>query len=245
MMNVLITGGSSAIGLAVAELIVSAGGQCRLFDTVVPSHVPDNTEFFAGDVRDLAALSAAAAGCDSGVHLAVVAEQSSDANMLSVNVTGAWHFLSVARALGFKRSLIIGSAPVHLPLVKADDGPLFPTASDNDHLYDLTKILQEVVAADFQHHGLPVCCMRLGHVVRGLAQTNLKGREALRQVSYCRGGWVALEDVAVACYQVLQIEALAAGPLNLVGASPGYEAFRVDETERMLGVKLQYRFSEY
>ena len=245
-MKVLITGGSGILGLEVAKIISNAGDSCILYDLVEPSEMPHRTEFVQGDIRDTALLRNSALNCDYGIHLAVVSENHSDDNFFSTNVRGAYSFLKIANETKFQNTVVVGSAPVHLSIDSADKWPLMHTAKDDDRLYDLTKILQEVITKDYHQHGLPVLCLRLGHVVRGEACTNLKGTVALDDITYCHGGWVAIEDVAQACWRALKTEPVGQfQTLNLIGASPGYETYRVPEIEKLLNYKLRYRFSRY
>ena len=198
-MKVFITGRSSVLGIEVAKILANAGDRCILYDVAEPSELPHRTEFVQGDILDTALLRNFALSCNYGIHLAVVSENQSDDKFFSTNVSGAYNFLKIANEIKFQNTIVVGSAPVHLSIDSADKWPLMHTANDVDRLYDLTKILQEVIAKDYHHHGLPVLCLRLGHVVRGEACTNLKGTVALDDITYCHGGWVAIEDVAQAC----------------------------------------------
>ena len=114
-------------------------------------------------------------------------------------------------------------------------------------VYDLTKALQEVLARDFHAHGLPVICIRLGHIVHGKDEMTLDRSKALSEENYCRGGWVALEDVADACASALTIEPSdeAFEILNIVGAAGARARFQVGQAEERLGIKLQYDFAAY
>lgn len=244
-MKVLVTGACGRVGLAVTERLVSAYHQVIAYDRVV-SKLPDGASLIEGDVRDFAHLTEAARGCEAGIHLAAVADGATVTDILSINALGAYGFLAAATEAGFRRTIIAGSAPVHLPTSDRDNS--FPPPSDSeDHVYDLSKALQEVIASDFRSHGLAVLCLRFGHIVRGKEATNLKGSLALKDEHYCRGGWVALEDIAEAC-----LAGLALQPsqdeleiLNIVGARGARERFRVAAAENRLGITLRYDFAAY
>ncbi len=76
MSRVLITGGAGFIGSHVAESLLAAGHEVRVYDSLVeqvhggrgPVNVPDEAEFVLGDVRDSGALRRALRGVDAIVH---------------------------------------------------------------------------------------------------------------------------------------------------------------------------------
>ena len=76
MARVLITGGAGFIGSHVAESLLAAGHEVRVYDRLVeqvhgahgPRHVPDEAEFVLGDMRDSSALRRALRDVDAIVH---------------------------------------------------------------------------------------------------------------------------------------------------------------------------------
>jgi nucleoside-diphosphate-sugar epimerase len=243
-MRILVTGASGTIGLAVTEKLVSASHEVIGYDRV-GSELPEGASLIEGDVRDFEHLTEAARSCEAGIHLAAVADGATVSDILSINALGAYGFLAAAKEVGFRRTIIAGSAPVHLPTSNRDNS--FPPPTSDGDVYDLSKALQEVIAADFRLHGLAVLCLRFGHVVRGKEETNLKGSLALKEEYYCRGGWVALEDIAEACLAGLALQPSEDGLeiLNIVGAKGARERFRVAAAEDRLGITLQYDFAAY
>ena len=212
-------------------------------DTPAPG---ENVAAVTGDVRDVAALTQAARDCDAGVHLAVVAGEASEADLVSVNVAGALAFFNAARVCAFRTSVLASSAPVHLPPTTTDLGMPLATSKGADHVYDLTKALQELIAGDFHGHGLPAICLRFGHIVHGAAERSLHDDLPLELLDYCRGGWVALEDVATACAAALAIEPRQEFEiLNVVGARSSRARFGIDATERRLDMRFEYDFAVY
>jgi nucleoside-diphosphate-sugar epimerase len=243
--KILVTGASGTIGLAVTEKLVSANHEVIGYDRV--GSELNGASLIEGDVRDFAHLTEAARGCEAGIHLAAVADGATVSDILSINALGAYGFLAAAKEVGFRRTIIAGSAPVHLPASDRDNGLPPPSSDGEDHVYDLSKALQEVIADDFRSHGLTMLCLRFGHVVRGKEETNLEGSLALEDEYYCRGGWVALEDIAEACLAGLALQPSedALEILNIVGAKGARERFRVAAAEERLGVTLQYDFAAY
>jgi nucleoside-diphosphate-sugar epimerase len=243
-MKVLVTGACGTIGLAVTEKLASAGHEVIGYDRVA-SELPYAASLIEGDVRDFARVAEAARGCDAGIHLAAVSGEATAGDILSVNALGAYGFLAAARDSGFKRIIIAGSAVVHLPASDRDNS--FPPPSFNGDVYDLSKSLQEVIANDFRSHGLAVLCLRFGHVVHGEEETSVEDSLPLKDELYCRGGWVALEDIAEACLAGLALQPAERGLeiLNIVGAKGARERFSVAATEKRLGIALKYDFAAY
>lgn len=242
-MKILVTGVSGTIGLAVAERLMAAGHEVVGYD-VIGSARASGLTMIVGDVRDFARLRHAARGCDAGLHLAAVAGETDAFDMLAINALGAYGFLAAARDAGFKKTIIAGSAVVHLPASDRDNG--LPAPSLAGDVYDLSKSLQEIIANDFHAHGLNVLGLRFGHVVHGKTETSLEGT-SLQDEQYCRGGWVALEDIAQACLAGLTVDQIddEFEVLNIVGAKGARDRFRVGTAEDRLGFALEYDFVAY
>ena len=74
----------------------------------------------------------------------------------------------------------------------------------------------------------------------------LESDEPLANLDYCRGGWVALEDVVSGCEKALFASRDAAFHIyNLVGAVGGRERLNVAMAEQKLGIRLQYDFAGF
>ncbi len=200
-MKVLITGSSGIIGRAMTEALLARGDEVVAFDLAATDLTHPGLTAIAGDVRQYEQLRRASIDCDSGLHLAVKSGDTEELELFSTNTAGAYAFLMAARDNGFRQSVVAGSAPVHLPAGGLDLG-LINTASEAD-AYDLSKSVQEMIAADFHQQGLPVICLRFGHVVYGAAEQNLDTPTPLAALDYCVGGWVALEDVVQGCIAAL------------------------------------------
>jgi nucleoside-diphosphate-sugar epimerase len=70
----------------------------------------------------------------------------------SMNVQGTYNVFDAARREDASKVVVLGSAPVHLmPLdgSKVDARSALHATAGSDHLYDLTKRLQEEIARDF------------------------------------------------------------------------------------------------
>ena len=245
-MNVLITGGAGNVGFELSKKLVSSGNRVVVYD-LKNDDLPTAVQFIEGDVRDFKRLALAAEGCDGGIHLAALDGTSGAENIVSVNVLGVIGFLTAAGKARFRISVVASAAPVHLAPSELDDGFLLRTAGGDDHIYDLTKVLQEVIARDFHSHGLATLCLRFGHIVRGEEEMNLLRSMSLKDEHYCRGGWVALEDVVDACAAALETARATTTfeVLNIVGAQSARDKFHVAAAENRLGIKLRYDFAGY
>ena len=245
-MKVLITGGCSELGISLSDWLISTGNAVTIFDQRKPSSAK-YIDCIQGDIRDFAAVSSAAKGCDAGIHLAALSGDANHSDILSVNVIGVCSYLLAARKAEFRNSIIASSAPVHLTEQEAQDSFPLRFEDGKDQLYDLTKTIQESIGREFHLHGIPVLCLRFGHIVLGEKRMNLKGTVPLENERYCRGGWVALEDIVSACSAALGIEPSAEmfENLNIVGSRDARAKYNVAHAEERLGITLQYDFAAY
>ncbi len=246
-MKALITGVSSSIGIAVSNRLLEAGHQVVGIDIRTPASSPNGLEFVAANVRDIDALMIAAGGCDTGIHLAVNADASRPTQIFDTNTAGAYNFLRVAQDIGFRNAIIASSAPVHLSAAGAATDTTLATSTTEDHPYDLSKLLQEAIARDFHSHGVPVMCLRFGHVVLGAQGVNLDDKTPLAELTYCRGGWVSLEDVASACALALDVSPSAETLeiLNVIGAKAARRQFSTAAVEQRLNFTFAHDFAAY
>ena len=246
-MQIFITGISRIIGISLCNHLVAQGLGVVGFDLVKSQDLPNDIAFIKGDVRDTGVLASAAAGCDLGIHLAVLATNAKEVDIMSTNVFGMYSYLQAAKQAQLQNSIVVSSAPVHLNPENPDSEIFLNTADDDDHLYDLTKALQEIIGRDSHTHGLPVLCLRLGHVVFGKDEVNLGRTQTLDQLQYCRGGWVALEDVVNACSAALLTEPSMTDfeIINVVGSAGARKRFQIADTESRLGIELKYDFKLY
>ena len=239
-MRILITGGLGWTAEPLVGTAAADGCTVRILD--IDDAERNTAELVSGDVANPSLVAVAAADVEAIIHLAIAI---ADGDYLSpgvpfrTNVLGTYNVLESARQRGIP-VVLLSSAPVHLTLEPVQHAWL--SSAGDDHLYDLTKRLQEQIAADFaETHGLPVTVLRAGHIVDGRRGADARGRP-LSGLAYCRGGWVCRHDVARACLQSVLIPPSALRVLHVIGASPAYESYRVSETELALGFKLESRW---
>lgn len=158
-MRVLLTGDQGIVGRPTRAALERDGHEVVGFDLAS-----------GDDIRDLAAVRAAAAGCDAIVHLAGIPgdrEEIPD-QVMAVNVSGTWNVLLAAEAEGVRRVIHASSGkalgmlerdPRYLPIDDAHPGlPARP--------YGLAKWLSEEMCAAFTRaHAVETICLRPVFVV--------------------------------------------------------------------------------
>jgi nucleoside-diphosphate-sugar epimerase len=142
--RVLVTGHRGTIGLSAVDLLERCGHVVAGFDLGE-----------GGDLLDLAAVKAAAAGCEAIVHLGAIPHDTagSPEEIMAVNVLGSWHVLLAAEAAVVTRVIHFSSAQA-LGVTEGERVPdYFPI--DDDHPrramrpYGLSKRLAEDLCEGF------------------------------------------------------------------------------------------------
>jgi NAD+-dependent farnesol dehydrogenase len=170
-MRVLLTGGTGYLGRAIVRALVA-----RHHDVVVFARSATRAGLpgcaIDGDVRDDAALTGAAQGCDALIHsAALVSLWQRDRQLFDdVNVGGLLHALGAARAAKMRRLIYTSSF-----LVLPPAGRTTPIVAND---YQRTKVAAHAIARDAQRAGAPLVILYPG-VVYGpgvASEGNLLGR---------------------------------------------------------------------
>ncbi len=180
-MRVLVTGGTSLLGAAVAQRLYDRG------DDVVTMQRGDDAapwQHVSGDIRDATAVLFAAEGVDAVVHLAARVSVFGEWDEFeSVNVGGTQNVLDATRAHGVPRLVHVSSPSVaHFgePLVAADADPADPERARGH--YARSKAMAEQLVLDAADESLATVAVR-PHLVWGPGDTQLIGRVVERAVS--------------------------------------------------------------
>lgn len=166
--TVLLTGSAGAIGRAVAEALTQRGHYVRGFDLKPSSGVAESV---VGSIHDMAAVSAAAAGVDTIVHLAAYPDDADFSNtLLKPNVEGVHRVMESAVAQRVRRVVLASSVQVISGLVESGR-----TVGVNEHApinhYALFKLWAEECGRMYaRRHGLEVLAVRIGAFPRDTEQ---------------------------------------------------------------------------
>ncbi len=185
MSRALVTGGHGFAGSHLAKALLDRGDDVRVLDRPAPRQadiggerlsgldllgIGGDVELAEGDLRDLAAVEAAVAGCDSVFHLAaqtiVGVARKSPLETLEVNVRGAWHVFEACRVQDVERVVFASSdkaygASPELPY--REDFPLRAA-----YPYDASKAAADIVARSYANaYGLPIAVTRFANIYGG------------------------------------------------------------------------------
>lgn len=254
-MKILVTGAGGWTARAILEVLVREGHEVVALDLL--GHVcleggssPAPARWIEGSVADAASVEAAARSVGAIIHLAVAVgpnDYSSPEVPFSTNVLGTYNVFEAARREETSQVVLIGSAPVHLTLLeggKVNARTGLPTSSGGDHLYDLTKRLQEEIARDFcETYSMNAVVLRAGHVVDGVKGVDANGTP-LEELEYCRGGWVCRYDLAGACLKALSFGAKGYHAFHIIGSREAREQVDIERTEDELGFRPRVTFED-
>lgn len=255
-MKVLVTGGMGWAALSILQALVKGGLTPIAFDlpgAKPPQNDPiyEKIQIIPGDIMKFSDVLRASREVAAIIHLAVVSDLeglTAAAHLaFGVNVQGAWNVFEAARRNGVESVVLMSSAAVHTPPKKDE---ILGAETDwrgdpgKDHLYDLTKRLQETIARDFcETYGMRAVALRAGHIVDGETETDRRGRP-LAEVEYCRGGWVCRRDLARAVLKALAYDQPGYSAFHVIGSAEAWGRFDLDRTEKLLGVKCRERFEK-
>ncbi|MDR0221684.1 MAG: NAD(P)-dependent oxidoreductase [Lachnospiraceae bacterium] len=163
MAKYFITGGAGFLGINLIRYLLERGHSAVSYDIAADFDYPEKgderlTLCCGGDIRDLASLTQAMAGCEIVVHCAAALPLYSPEDIRTTDIDGSRNVLLAAKQNGIRRVIQISSTavygiPDHHPLVESDRlvgvGP-----------YGEAKIAAEAVCAKFREEGMVVPIIR-------------------------------------------------------------------------------------
>jgi nucleoside-diphosphate-sugar epimerase len=160
-----VTGGSGFIGGALVRRLVAEGWTVRaLARSAASAEIvrERGAEPMRGDLDDVAAMAAGAAGCEVAFHCAAhLGDWGSRADFERGNVAGTRNALAAARQAGVRRFVHVGTEAALLagqPLVEVDERA--PLRFDSPALYSSTKARAEEAVIEANQNGLQTVVVR-------------------------------------------------------------------------------------
>jgi nucleoside-diphosphate-sugar epimerase len=172
-MKALVTGGCGYFGDLLADHLLKAGHQVRIFDLSAPEPPREGAEYRRGDIRDQDAVAAACAGMDWVFHnVAQVPLAKDRALFWSVNRDGTETLLAAAAAAGVRKVVHTSSSAVYgRPASNPVTENAVPTPLED---YGRAKLAAEKLCLEHAAKGLDVTIIRprtiLGHGRLGIFQ---------------------------------------------------------------------------
>ena len=163
MTAILVTGGTGFIGAALVRRLVKEGFRVRVLDNLWRSSqtrladIAGDLEFVEGDIRDYAAVEAAAKGVEAVYHLAYINGTeffySQPELVLDVAVKGMINVIDACQKWGIGELLLASSSEVYQtpPQVPTDETvPLIvPDVMNPRYSYGGGKIISELLAVNY------------------------------------------------------------------------------------------------
>jgi UDP-glucose 4-epimerase len=172
MTKALVTGGAGFIGSNVVRLLIEAGYDVVVLDSLVSGYRKNlktfpAVTFIQADVRDQSALKRALDGTELIFHLAAsvgnVRSIEQPVEDSDVNVIGTIRLLEAARSAGVKKIVCSSSAAIFGELRRLPIDEEHPTEPDSP--YGVSKLAEEKMCLAYSRlYGLEAVCLRYFNV---------------------------------------------------------------------------------
>jgi UDP-glucose 4-epimerase len=229
-MNILVTGGSGYIGMALVRSLIHHGHTVHVFDLLppVPKQSQEYFEYVSGDMLDPENLASALEDIEAVYHLAWSFYPDDNRREVEENLLGTLNLLEACQAAGVKHFIFASSATVYGPTGEEpvhESDPCHPERSTiGGPVYAITKLACEYTILASQHDGLAATIMRIHGVFSKdrLAQFSTMIEQATKAkdilaIAQSGGPYTLLEDVVWAMRGVLGKDEAFGEIFNLAG----------------------------
>jgi len=162
MNRILITGAAGQIGRTLRDGLRGSYPLIRLLDVAPLGDAADGEEIITADIRDIAAMEAAATGIDCVVHLAGQSTEAEWEKVLPLNIEGCYAVFEAARRRGVKR-IVFASSNHAIGFHRRErfiDDRVLPRP---DTRYGVSKVFGEALGRLYaDKYGISVACLRIG-----------------------------------------------------------------------------------
>src|SRR5260370_39319782 len=163
MQKILITGAAGDVGSRLTTLLRDTY-RLRLSDIRIPAGLKADADFVAAALADRAAVERAVAGVDGIVHLGGFAVEGSWDTILNSNILGCYNLFEAARLAKVPR-VVFASSNHAVGFYRRRRRIGTDVSVRPDSRSGGSKAFGEAVGALYAYkHGLPVTCLRIGHV---------------------------------------------------------------------------------
>ena len=168
MKQVLVTGGTGAVGAPIVTQLAAAGARVRCLvrtPSVAQRLFPEGVDLVEGDIEDAASVALAASGCDAIFHASGIPEQwTRDPGVFDrVNVEGTRHALAAATSAGVKVFLHVSTQDT-FDLTRNPFDETMPSHDRHPSAYERSKIAAQTLVDRAGREGLPVRSVHPGAV---------------------------------------------------------------------------------
>ncbi len=229
-MNLLVTGGSGYVGIALVRSLIHHGHTVRVFDLLppTPKQRQEGFEYVPGDLLNPESLASALEDMEAVYHLAWSFYPEDRRREVEENLLGTLNLLKACLSARVKHFIFASSATVYGPTGEEpvhESDPCHPERSTiGGPVYAITKLACEYYILASQHDGPAATVMRIHGVFNKdrLAQFSKMIEQATEAkdivaVTEAGGQYAHLDDVVWAMCEILERDEAFGEIFNLAG----------------------------
>jgi nucleoside-diphosphate-sugar epimerase len=234
--RVLVTGCAGAVGRPVCRALAAAGHFVRGFDRRGGA-VAGVAELCVGELTDAPAVTAAAAGVDTIVHLAATADVADFVtDLVPNNVIGLYRVFEAAREQKVGR-VIVASTMRTVSGLRGSERVLSVDDAAPTELYSVTKLLAEDMGRLYAvKHGLSVLAVRVGWLIRNEKEL---GRVQKMTPEQQQRTILSQDDAGRFFTRAVEAQGITFAVVYAVSRCPGTPRFDPEPARRVVGYEPQ------